>query len=66
MEKMILILNVFNHNAQWRTKERDSQLGQGRRRAKLEYCLPFIHAALSLLGPRGTRKLVHTQKDSPA
>lgn len=66
MEKMILILNVFNHNAKWRTKERDLQLGQGRRRAKLEYCLPFKHVALGLLGPRGTRKFVNTQNDSTA
>lgn len=50
MEKMILILNVFNRNSKWRTKKRDLQLGQGRRGAKLEYCLPFKYTALGLLG----------------
>lgn len=50
-EKMILILNVFNHNSKWRTKERDLQLGQGWWGAKLEYCLPFKYTALGLLGP---------------
>lgn len=56
---MILILNVFNHNAKWRAKQRVLQLGQGRRRAELKYCLPFKHTALSLLGPRGTRESVN-------